>query len=244
MDESLEALENSILAYNMQRLLPLVQSLSHSLRETGSVDFAWTPFSRLARTSWLKVRSRLHDSSAGASKQAASADFKKKIVSKLSQMLCAAFEPALHGYLTPDSLFTILGTISINATQLPVRRFDRSFLLRIGSNMQTSDPDILACLEFLEHSNSTAPFEYPIISAIYPLHACINHSCVPNTEVSVIWASPTASTPRFPPSVMLKTTKNVAADEELCISYLGASHKKSALKLLYGFQCQCPACIS
>jgi SET and MYND domain-containing protein len=75
-------------------------------------------------------------------------------------------------------------------------------------------------------------------SAVYLLASMLNHSCQPSLDVAF---------PRNNASLALVAARDVAAGEQLTISYVdagqGVAARRAALQWGYGFACACPRCV-
>ena len=73
-------------------------------------------------------------------------------------------------------------------------------------------------------------------AAVFPLVSGINHSCDPNCEVAYVEDN----------GVMIVARRDVAAGEELTISYVDPEmddeDRREELEETYGFECACPKC--
>eukprot|EP00887_Chlorella_sp_A99_P004171 scaffold23.g4171.t1 len=74
-------------------------------------------------------------------------------------------------------------------------------------------------------------------SATYALASMLNHSCEPNLDVGF---------PQNNAALALTAAHDVAAGEQLTISYIDATApreaRRSSLRFAYGFECRCPRC--
>eukprot|EP00455_Lapot_gusevi_P055979 TRINITY_DN9195_c0_g3_i2.p1 TRINITY_DN9195_c0_g3~~TRINITY_DN9195_c0_g3_i2.p1 ORF type:complete len:109 (+),score=6.47 TRINITY_DN9195_c0_g3_i2:261-587(+) len=78
--------------------------------------------------------------------------------------------------------------------------------------------------------------------ALYPLHSCMNHHCDPNAE---------ALTQGTEAGVRVVARKPLAADSEICISYLDLKNpamrfvrnRREYLFTNYLFYCRCQRCV-
>jgi SET domain-containing protein len=75
-------------------------------------------------------------------------------------------------------------------------------------------------------------------SAIYITASLLNHSCDPNVIVSF---------PRGNATAVFSAARDVAAGEQLTISYMDSeqpvANRQEYLAFAYGFSCRCPRCI-
>lgn len=75
-------------------------------------------------------------------------------------------------------------------------------------------------------------------SAIYLLASMLNHSCQPSLDVTF---------PRNDATLALVAARDVAAGEQLTVSYIdagqGVAARREALRWAYGFVCACPRCV-
>lgn len=118
-------------------------------------------------------------------------------------------------------------TFRVDTVSIPARDVtDRSsFLLRaVASTVSES---------------IVGPISHSPGSAVYLLGSMFNHSCEPNVEVTF---------PSNNSKAVFKAARDIQRNEELTISYvdqtMNVSARRRALKFGYGFNCQCPKCIS
>ena len=82
------------------------------------------------------------------------------------------------------------------------------------------------------------PGDKQIGRACFPLAALLNHSCDPNCS---------RASQVSPWILSFQTTREVAAGEELCISYIDTNLPRSSrqyeLKSVYSFDCLCERCV-
>jgi len=75
-------------------------------------------------------------------------------------------------------------------------------------------------------------------TAVYALPSLLNHSCDPN--VDAVWRHGDSK-------ITLAARRDIAAGEELTITYIDASEpaeeRREALRFAYGFECRCAACV-
>lgn len=112
----------------------------------------------------------------------------------------------------------------------------------LESYKQTCDEATLQYIESFddlleEHSGE---FTYAEGTGIYSMHANINHSCDPNSQIIFLEGSSKLS---------VSALRDIKEGEEICISYICCddmdfSERQELLLKYYLFSCSCPACIS
>lgn len=83
-------------------------------------------------------------------------------------------------------------------------------------------------------------------SAIFKVHACLNHSCAPNAVVLRLLDLP-ALVPKdggdvHPASIIVFAKGDIPSHEEVCISYITEGEDSEELRRRYGFDCLCHQC--
>lgn len=79
-------------------------------------------------------------------------------------------------------------------------------------------------------------FEAGGSSAIFLKCSRFNHACHPHAACTYTWDAKLER-------LVVSTLREVAAGEELTISYMGKQVDRRLLQLNYGFQCDCPGCL-
>lgn len=103
------------------------------------------------------------------------------------------------------------------------------------SNYNPEEPKALEVLKYMNEKVPSASF-----CGMFPLHACLNHSCVNNVEVS-------DGDVDGQPGVSVTAKRDIKQGEELTTTYIDTSlHRRLRRAWLYksfNFWCQCPRCL-
>ena len=98
------------------------------------------------------------------------------------------------------------------------------------------DPSTSACGSSNSNGSTSATYEAPGGTALYPIASFINHSCEPNLDVIM---SPYGN-------IAFRTRTTILPNTELTITYLDSSTpvniRRVQLYHSYGFECQCTLC--
>lgn len=174
-------------------------------------------------------------------------DFAQQI-DQLYAVLTNAFDPTAHErlqWLTLSGFRSLLALIGTNGQGIGTSSF--ADWVRNVSELDLPDKqretvDALIDGLYSKLDDVVGSFLNNEGSALYSLQSKVNHSCAPNAEC------------QFPHSnnvLALTTVQDVAAGEEICISYLdecalerSRHSRQKMLRENYLFQCQCEKCES
>ncbi|XP_063441122.1 uncharacterized protein LOC134721815 [Mytilus trossulus] len=102
------------------------------------------------------------------------------------------------------------------------------------SNFNPEDPKALSILKYLDDKIPSASF-----SGMFPLHACLNHSCMNNVEVS-------DGEVNGVPGVSVRAKTDIKEGEELTTTYIDTTMprrlRRAWMYKSFNFWCQCPRC--
>uniref|UniRef100_A0A1Q3F3A4 Putative histone tail methylase n=1 Tax=Culex tarsalis TaxID=7177 RepID=A0A1Q3F3A4_CULTA len=174
-------------------------------------------------------------------------DFAQQI-EQLYALLVNAFEPSANErlqWLTPSGFRSLLALIGTNGQGIGTSSFAdwvRNVTELELPDTQRESVDVLIDSLYSKLDDVVGNFLNNEGSALYSLQSKVNHSCAPNAEC------------QFPYSnnmLALTTVQEIAAGEEICISYLdecvlerSRHSRQKMLRENYLFQCQCKKCES
>jgi hypothetical protein len=148
------------------------------------------------------------------------------------------FHPLLQSV---DILDYLMGTFAVNDATFEIDHPLREYLVRVGAHTPPAlQQQVSGCLQpLLRLINERHPSGD--IGAhgegLYPLHACINHSCTPNAK-------------QVPGHVdgrmIIRALRDIQPGEPLTISYIrelqDRTKRQQELLTTFGFSCACSAC--
>eukprot|EP01133_Synstelium_polycarpum_P002928 gene2928-3368_t len=152
-----------------------------------------------------------------------------KIAYKMDKLLQEEFDKLF----SCDTFDGLLGMINYNsaatAVACPPEQIEKLFARIKGKNVAIKP---------------TRPLRLGVYGVgVYPVHACMNHSCVPNVEISV-----SRQDGAVRDYLVVRATKNIAAGQEILSHYcdvdLPTVERKDLLSGQYGFDCNCNKCLT
>lgn len=81
-----------------------------------------------------------------------------------------------------------------------------------------------------------------IIGSLFPLHACLNHSCIPNAHIwTPIHLNPHPMALKHPNGLFVQAIKDISVGDEITISYLDGD---TASSKRFSWTCLCDSCLA